>query len=1056
MSLSEILQLDINNQSIKKIDSFLSDEVEYSDTYIRAVAHKALLLHKLGNSTAGIELALSYIKSMRLLSAYAVIALSDTIIAITIDLEEFDEALKYINLKKSFLPVSKMNLYLKDMITYLLKKGSIQEAKDTLVTYLKDDISKDEQLFAKEELSNIYYLQGEYDDFLRVTEGLLETYQDKLDLVKEAELQIRLLNIAFKKKNYIKVVSDVNKIIGNFDSPKYLLILSNLAIKAYIELNDYKKASIFESNYEEYISEVFFKESKEFLNTAILLYDNQGSMVAVRELQGLLKELEEKVEPKKNKKKKEDTTQAATFIPKINFKGIDAKEEVLEVNDLKPNIKVLNPQAEIPTNKTSVKEKIVAYKDESVSSFYNKLSDLFDVLNEVNLNNKFREIFRLSMIEVCKVFNVEEAYILDASISFKGMHYKKERVYDKKITPELIKGTINLAAFEGNTEFFLDLSEKEYNKNIVTLEEYPNDYFGYAVPLRNDRDVIGSIAYLSKNPILAEAMAYEGLKMVTSLLNSRLLLSMEKEKMIYNNQKLYFLKDNISLGIKEEMEGYIHLSVNAAKMLSMFEDITIDDYYNHIPTNDLIEYKNIRNSLYSNTKEAVLEYDFKKENDIIRVKESFYSLLYEGTMNIISVLEDITSYEKEKKELTNLAFTNPITKLDTEVKLMVDIRDLYIYHKMALAVTSIQDFSLYEELYGFNFKRELELAVGNAFKESISNDFNVSLYHLGEDIYVITIKNANDKRLIDSKLNQFMTSTSKALHKLNPRLNILFNAGVYRLGKNINLDDASLMLSYAFDALNDAKAMKEPGNHISHYDSEEMKNRFAENNLVTSISEAIDTNDLNLVYQQVVDIKKQKVFGYYCFINLDSSELYYDDIMNVVRRRGLEARVNQYSINNLFIELKMLYTRTKFLFPIFIEINADLIDRGYYEYLKSRPDFYKINPSYVILVVKSAENNYIKLLRQVGYRICSMDILDIYRNNSDFFVYDFRTIGNMGSNEITELCEKHNVTPIAGGVDEKEDIENAQTNNFNLVFGRFYKRTRMMKDLIEKIKPKKQ
>ena len=142
MSLSEILQLDINNQSIKKIDSFLSDEVEYSDTYIRAVAHKALLLHKLGNSTAGIELALSYIKSMRLLSAYAVIALSDTIIAITIDLDEFDEALKYINLKKSFLPVSKMNLYLKDMITYLLKKGSIQEAKDTLVTYLKEQIWK--------------------------------------------------------------------------------------------------------------------------------------------------------------------------------------------------------------------------------------------------------------------------------------------------------------------------------------------------------------------------------------------------------------------------------------------------------------------------------------------------------------------------------------------------------------------------------------------------------------------------------------------------------------------------------------------------------------------------------------------------------------------------------------------------------------------------------------------------------------------------------------------------------------------------------------------------
>ena len=130
MSLSEILQLDINNQSIKKIDSFLSDEVEYSDTFMRALAHKALLLHKLGNSSEGIELILKYIKLMKLLSAYSIISLCDSMIAITIDLKEFDEALKYINLKKSFLPVSKMNLYLKDMITYLLNKGSVLEAKE--------------------------------------------------------------------------------------------------------------------------------------------------------------------------------------------------------------------------------------------------------------------------------------------------------------------------------------------------------------------------------------------------------------------------------------------------------------------------------------------------------------------------------------------------------------------------------------------------------------------------------------------------------------------------------------------------------------------------------------------------------------------------------------------------------------------------------------------------------------------------------------------------------------------------------------------------------------
>lgn len=1051
MSLSEILQLDNNSSSIKKIDAFLVDEVEFSDTYIRALAQKAYIMHKIGDSSNALNLLLTYIKQMKFLSSYAVISLCDSLIAITIDLESFDEAIKYINLKKSFLPVSKMNLYLKDMITYLLKKNSITEAKDTLIEYLADDITKDEALFAKEELSNIYYMQGEYDNYLKITEGLLEIYQDKLNLVKEAELQIRLLTIAYKKNNYIKVVTEVNKIIGNFDSPKYLLTFATLAIKSYMALNDYKKAGIFESNYEEYVNADYINESKLFLNTAIELYNEQGSRVAVRELEELLKEITEKAEPQPKKKKREE---APVSIPKVSFEGIKT-EEIIHINDLKPDIKVLNPKEEKLTPKVDVKKQIIAVKNEKVSEFYIKLSNLFDILNQMNLHNKFREIFRLSMIEICKVFDIDEAYILDASKSFKGMHYKTERVYDKKITPDQIKGTINLQSFESDSEFFLDQSERDYNKNIVTFEDYPDEYYGYATPLHNDLDVIGSIAYLSKKPFLANEMAYEGLKMITSLLNSRLLLSIEKEKIIFNNQKLFFLKDNMSLGIKEEMEGYIHLSDIAAKMLGTFENLTLEDYYNHIPTNDLIEYKNIRTSLYANLKEAELEYNFKKENEYIRIKENFYSLLYEGSITIISVIEDITKFENEKKELIDLAFTNPITKLDTEVKLMVDLRELYDSHRMALAILSVHDFSLYEELYGFNFKRELELAIGNSLKDAISTDFNASLYHLGEDKYVITIKNANDKRLIDSKLNQFMDYTIKKLHKLNSRLNVLFDVGVYRLGKNSKLDDASMMLSYAFDALNDAKDMNVKGNHISHYDSEEMKNRFAENNLVTAISEAIDTNDLVLVYQQIVDISRKKVYGYYVFINLDSSELYYDDIMNVVKRRGLESRVNQYSVNALFKELKMLYTKTKFLFKVFIEINADLIDRGYFEYLKELPNFYKINANYVTLVVKSADNNYVRLLRQAGYRICSMDILDIYRNNSDCFVYDFRTIGSEGSKEITELCNKHNITIIAGGVDENKDIEDATVNDFSLVFGRFYKRTRSMKDLMEKLfKPK--
>lgn len=1044
LSLSEILQLDISNSSVKKIDSFLASETEYSDPYMKAISHKALMQHKLGDTEIAISTIHKYIKEMKLLTPYAIISLSDTMIEISLDLDNFDNAYKFIELKKTFLPISKMNLYLKDMIKYLLKKGDIDEAKETLLKYLKDDISKEEAIMAKEELSNIYYSLGEYDNFIELTEGLLDIYQSKLDLDKEAYLNIKLLNIAYKKKNYIKVVSEVNKIIPNFDNPKVLLELANLAMKAYIELNDYKKASIFESNYEEYVSENSVEESKAFLETAINLYHMLNSRVAANELQSVLNSLtKEKNEPKKKKKEE-------IFIPSIKIEKEEPQIQEV-ITTLRPTVEKLNPVEEPIKPKTEVRKQKIDIKYENVSSFYIKLSDLIDTLNEMNLNNKFREIFRLSMTEITKVFQIEEAYILDSSSNLKGMHYKKERVYDKKITINQIKDTLNLASFEGESEFFLDQSERKYNKNIVTFENYPDEYYGFSLPLRNDNDVIGSIAYLSSEPFLASEMAYEGLKMITSILNSRLLLCLEKEKILLNNQKLFFLRENMSLGIKEEMEGYIHLSKNAAKLLSLYEDISLDDFYMHIPTNSLIEYKNLRNRLYNDLKEASLEYDFKKDDEIIRIKESFYSLMVDGTISIISILEDITKYDKEKNELIKLAYTNPITKLDTEIKLMVDLRDLFNSKRMALAVIKVHDFKLYEELYGFNFKRQLELAIGNSLKEAIADDFYAKVYHLGEDLYAISIKNVNDKRLIDSKIRQFIEFASKALHKLSNKLNIIFDVGIYRLGKNSTLDDPSQILSYAFEALTDAANLNIPGHHVSHYDSEEMKNRFRENNLVTAISEAIDTNDLNLVYQQIVDIENKKVFGYYTYINLDSSELFYDDIMKVVRRRNLESRVNQYSINQLFTELKTLYIKAKCLFPVFIEINEELLDRSSFEYLKERAQYYKISPSFVTLVVKSADNPYVNALRQLGYKICSMDILDIYRNNLDYFVYDYRTIGVTGADEISELCQKHEVKVIAGGIDVEEDIIKARDNKFKLVFGRFYKRTRTMNELIIKL-----
>ena len=55
-----------------------------------------------------------------------------------------------------------------------------------------------------------------------------------------------------------------------------------------------------------------------------------------------------------------------------------------------------------------------------------------------------------------------------------------------------------------------------------------------------------------------------------------------QEKILLNNQKLYFLRENMSLGIKEEMEGYIHLSKNASKLLSLYEYSVFIPFLSHV------------------------------------------------------------------------------------------------------------------------------------------------------------------------------------------------------------------------------------------------------------------------------------------------------------------------------------------------------------------------------------------------------------------------------------------------------------------------------------------
>ena len=120
MLLSEVLQLDKVQSSIKKIDLFLVSQEKLSNDYMKAYAYKAIILHAIGKNNEALKLLFTMVPLFKEIDSNGIIAICDGIIDICLDLKRFDQVTKYIEVKKNYLPISKNMLYVKDNIKYYL------------------------------------------------------------------------------------------------------------------------------------------------------------------------------------------------------------------------------------------------------------------------------------------------------------------------------------------------------------------------------------------------------------------------------------------------------------------------------------------------------------------------------------------------------------------------------------------------------------------------------------------------------------------------------------------------------------------------------------------------------------------------------------------------------------------------------------------------------------------------------------------------------------------------------------------------------------------------
>ena len=137
MELRDILALEANTSSIKKIDQFLSNKAPSDRDYPRALAHLAYLTYCLGDVSNSFQLLFSYLEFCPNKEKTVIY---NTLIKIYYQQEDYDNVIKMIELKKSYLPSYNKNAYYEDLITYYQTINNQTELRRNLLIYLKRTI----------------------------------------------------------------------------------------------------------------------------------------------------------------------------------------------------------------------------------------------------------------------------------------------------------------------------------------------------------------------------------------------------------------------------------------------------------------------------------------------------------------------------------------------------------------------------------------------------------------------------------------------------------------------------------------------------------------------------------------------------------------------------------------------------------------------------------------------------------------------------------------------------------------------------------------------------
>ncbi|WP_417438398.1 EAL domain-containing protein [Idiomarina sp.] len=293
-----------------------------------------------------------------------------------------------------------------------------------------------------------------------------------------------------------------------------------------------------------------------------------------------------------------------------------------------------------------------------------------------------------------------------------------------------------------------------------------------------------------------------------------------------------------------EISGLKESICLGSKLEELLTTANIDDLKSHFPTNQsiLIVGRNAEKKRYS---------------AILTIREAVSGFSEQAAY--IATLSDITRMKQQQRQLEKLAFSDDLTGLPNSNSLALDLSklldELASDRLAAVLVMNINHFHKVNDKYGHHVGDKILQRLTQRLKDV--TPFGTKLYNLGGDEFAIVLNQVVeyiDIQRIILQIRQayerpFVLDTSGQQIQLSASI----GASVYPLDGH----DAKRLLDQASLAMNSAK---DEHNENTTYFKQELETRsYDEIQLDEDVRSVLQTKQMQLVYQPVLNMKKQVV-----------------------------------------------------------------------------------------------------------------------------------------------------------------------------------------------------